>query len=94
LSTDASDRCLFRSPFPVDSHPETSNNMPMSTETIPHNETMARVQEAAEKAAKGIRDPEAMRKAAEEMDRIGEEVRRKHGILDIGVPAIRELRDR
>lgn len=66
----------------------------MSTETVLHSEAMARIQEAAEKAAKGIRDPEAMRKAAEEMDRIGEEVRAKHGILDIGVPAIQELRDR
>jgi hypothetical protein len=27
------------------------------------------------------------------MDRIREEIRRKHGTLDIGVPAIRELRD-
>jgi hypothetical protein len=27
------------------------------------------------------------------MDRMGEETYRKHGFLDIGVPAIRELRD-
>jgi hypothetical protein len=27
------------------------------------------------------------------MDRIREEIFQKHGILDIGVPAIRELRD-
>ena len=65
----------------------------MSTETLPHSETMARMQEAAEKAAKGIRDPEDMRKAAEEMDKIREEVRRREGVLNIGVDAIRELRD-
>ena len=40
-----------------------------------------------------VRDPERMRQACERMDRMREEVRRRHGILDIGVPAIRELRD-
>jgi succinate dehydrogenase/fumarate reductase flavoprotein subunit len=60
--------------------------------TIP-TEIMAELQEAADRAAKGIRDPEAMRKACEEMDRIREEIRREHGVLDIGVPSIRALRD-
>ena len=54
---------------------------------------MAELQRAAESAANGARDPEEMRKACERMDRLGEEIRRKHGVLDIGVPAIRELRD-
>ena len=65
----------------------------MSTETVPNTEVMTRMQEAAEKAAKGIRDPEAMRKACESMDRISEVVRRRHGVLDIGIPTIHELRD-
>jgi hypothetical protein len=56
-------------------------------------ELMTELQEAADKAAKGIRDPEEARKACEEMDRISEEIRQRHGVLDIGVPAIRELRD-
>jgi len=54
---------------------------------------MAELQTAADRAAKGIRDPETMLKACERMDRRREEIRQKHGILDIGVPAIRELRD-
>jgi hypothetical protein len=54
---------------------------------------MADLQEAADQAAKGVRDAEQVGKACEEMDRIREEIRQKHGILDIGVPAIRELRD-
>jgi len=54
---------------------------------------MAELQTAADRGAKGIRDPEAMLKACERMDRLREEIRRKHGILDIGVAAIRELRD-
>lgn len=56
-------------------------------------ELMAALQEAAENAANGQRDPEEMRRACERMDRLGEEVRRKHGVLDIGISAIRELRD-
>jgi hypothetical protein len=56
-------------------------------------QVMAELQAAADRAAKGIRDPEAMLQACERMDRLREEIRRQHGILDIGVPAIRELRD-
>jgi hypothetical protein len=48
---------------------------------------------AIERAMKGIRDPEAMRRACERMDRMREETYRKHGLLDIAVPSIRALRD-
>jgi hypothetical protein len=65
----------------------------MSTETLPHNEVMARMQLAADRASKGIRDRDAMRKAAEDMDRISEEIRKRNGLVDIAVPYIRELRD-
>jgi predicted RNase H-like HicB family nuclease len=68
-----------------------SKNCNMSINTP--SDVLARMQEAAEKAAKGIRDVEEMRKASEDMDRISEEVRRRNGILDIGVRTIRELRD-
>jgi hypothetical protein len=37
--------------------------------------------------------PEVVRRVRERADRIRREVLEKHGILDIGVPAIRELRD-
>ena len=60
--------------------------------TIPP-EIMAALQEAATKAAQGIREPEEARQACAEMDKIREEIRLTHGILDIGVSAIRELRD-
>jgi hypothetical protein len=56
-------------------------------------ELMAELQAAVERAMTGIRDPEAMRKACERMDRMREETYRKHGLVDIGVPAIRALRD-
>ena len=60
--------------------------------TIPPD-LLAEMQAAVERAMSGIRDPEAMRQACARMDRIGEEIRQKHGVLNIGVPAIRELRD-
>jgi hypothetical protein len=64
----------------------------MSTDTVIPADLMSRMQDAAEKAARGLRDPEEMRKACEEMDRISEEIRRRQGILDIGISSIRELR--
>ena len=38
-------------------------------------------------------DPEVGRRIRERAERISEEIRQKHGVLDIGVAAIRELRD-
>jgi hypothetical protein len=56
------------------------------------SEVDAELQEAIRRAASGVRDPEEMRKACERMDRMREEVYKREGILDIAVPAIRELR--
>jgi hypothetical protein len=53
----------------------------------------AELQQAADDAAKGNRNRKKAMKACAEMDRIREEIRKEHGILHIGVPAIRELRD-
>ena len=64
----------------------------LSSTGIPSN-LMVELQRAAERAAQGIRDPEAMRQACERMDRISEQIRKRHGVLDIGTPAIRALRE-
>ena len=40
------------------------------------------------------RDPEAVRLACERMDRMREEIQKRVGLVDIAIPAIRELRDR
>jgi hypothetical protein len=64
----------------------------METNDIPP-ELLAQMREAAIKALSPVRDAEAMMKACERTDRMREEIKKKHGILDIGVPAIRELRD-
>jgi hypothetical protein len=56
-------------------------------------EILAEMDEAAKLAMSKVRDPELMKKACEHMDRIREEIYQKHGLVDISVPAIRELRD-
>jgi hypothetical protein len=60
--------------------------------TIPPEMTTL-MQYVAERAARGVRDPEAMRRACEDMDRLSEEIFRREGLLDIAVPSIRALRD-
>ncbi len=55
-------------------------------------DVMAELQYAAQLAASGRKDP-ACSRIAEEAARIRADVKRKHGLLHIGVPAIRELRD-
>src|ERR1700751_4030613 len=62
-----------------------------STSVIPL-EVKAEFQAAVRQAMSSKRDPEAMRRAAERMDRMREETYRTHGLLNLGVPAIRELR--
>jgi hypothetical protein len=79
-------------PFPVDFLDSVADNQFMETNDIPP-ELLAQMREAAIKAMSPVRDPEAMKKACERMDGMREEIKKKHGILDIGVPAIRELRD-
>lgn len=68
----------------------------MSTEarmtTIP-TEILADLEEAARYAALGVRDPEVMRQAAESMDGMREELRRKYGEMNVAVDLIREVRD-
>lgn len=65
--------------------------IPEST-TIPP-ELMAELQERAERAARGLIDPETRRIARERMDRMREEFRRRHGEVNLAVDLIREARD-
>ena len=65
----------------------------MSIDTSITAEAMAALQLAADRASKGIRDPEAMKKAAERMDRNREAVRAKVGVLNVAVDLIRSGRD-
>ena len=54
---------------------------------------LAELESVLADVAQGKRDPEAMKKAARDMDRMREETRSKLGILDVAVDLIREGRD-
>ena len=56
------------------------------------NDVLA-MEQAARCVMSNVRDPEEIKRACEHMDAIREEIRKKHGVLDIGGPAVRELRD-
>ena len=56
-------------------------------------EVVAMMREAAKHAATGNGDPNVLRRIHEEAIKIREDVLKKHGVLDLAVPAIRELRD-
>jgi hypothetical protein len=68
--------------------------MATKTKDVIPLDVMADLEKAAHYAATGQPPPpEFARRIAEAAEKIREEVKRKHGILDIGVPVIRELRD-
>ena len=51
------------------------------------------VQAAIDRALERVRDPGSMRRAAERMDRMREEMRARVGNVNLAVPLIRETRD-
>jgi hypothetical protein len=56
-------------------------------------ELMVELQAAANKLARGERDPEAAKQAAQRMDRMREENRKLFGVQNIGVDIIRQMRN-
>jgi hypothetical protein len=69
-----------------------SDNHDMETTTIP-SDVLADMERATELAVSGKKDLEFERRVQAEAKKIREEIFKKHGLLDIGVHAIRELRD-
>ena len=65
----------------------------MTTETIDLTDAKRELAEAIERNRKGIRDPEAIRRARERMDRRREAIFKKFGLLNIAVELVREARD-
>jgi hypothetical protein len=57
------------------------------------DELLAELRNAAKFAVGSERDPQVMKMARARMLMMREQIYRNHGLLDIGVPAIRELRD-
>ncbi len=64
-----------------------------TVETSISADVMAELQEAANQAVKGFRDPDAVRKACERMDAMREKNRQQLSTQDVGVEIIREMRD-
>lgn len=64
----------------------------MSTETLPTGKQ--ELDAAMARLMKGIRDPEAGRKAREDMDRMREETRQRVGTVEVAVELVRNARDR
>jgi hypothetical protein len=56
-------------------------------------EDMAELEKAIENATKRLKDPDAMKRAAERMDRMREEMRRRVGEGEWAVSLVRETRD-
>jgi hypothetical protein len=56
-------------------------------------EDLDTLREAIDRVVRGIRDPNAARRACEEMDQAREEMRREFGERDLAVDLIRESRD-
>jgi hypothetical protein len=61
--------------------------------TVTPPEYVTELQEAVDRLVKGIRDPEAMRRACDRMDRMREEMRKRVGEVEVAVDLIRESRD-
>jgi hypothetical protein len=67
--------------------------------SMAHNNSMdatavtTELQEIADRAAKGLRDPQDMRKAVDEMNHTREELRKKIGTVSVAVDLVREARD-
>lgn len=75
-------------------HPRGARTMEQSEpERIIPPEVMADLERAIELLTTGQRDPEFERRIHAEAEKITREVLEKQGVLDIGVPAIRALRD-
>ena len=62
------------------------------TTLIVSPELRAEFEAAVRRAISGQRDPDAMKQACEHMDRVRNDIQRRHGVQDIGVDLIRELR--
>ena len=54
---------------------------------------LAELTHAIDNAVRGVRDPDAMRRAAERMDRMREEMRHRTGTVAIAIDLLHESRD-
>jgi hypothetical protein len=74
-------------------HWEGTTMGPNEAETMIGTDVMADLERAVKILMTGQRDPEFEQRIHVQAEKISQEVLKKHGVLDIGVPAIRALRD-
>lgn len=67
---------------------DTTNSGTIPTDVLADGEALLEAAMAGRKP-----DPELARRVRERAGKITEDMRKKHGVLDIGTKAIRELRD-
>ena len=65
----------------------------MTTETLVADEAKQKLAETLDRLVKRTRDPQEMKWAAEQMDRMREEIRQRCGIVNMAVDLIRDARD-
>ncbi len=65
----------------------------MTTETLVAGDAKERLAESLDRLIKRTRDPQEMKWAAEQMDRMREEIQQRCGIVSLAVDLIRDARD-
>lgn len=65
----------------------------MDTPSSPASDAKRELEAAIERLMKGVRDPEAARKACERMDRMREELWERIGTVELAVELIRDARN-
>ena len=65
----------------------------MTTQALVIDDAKQKLADTLDRLKKGIRDPKDMKWAAEQMDRMREEIRQRCGTVDMAVELIREARD-
>ena len=78
----------------VDLRPWLSHNFSMSIDAAIPSEVLERMQEAADRAAQGVRDRDELDEAFAEMSRLREVLRQRIGTVNVAVELIRDARDR
>ena len=65
----------------------------MTTELHQTSPAVQEIELSLEKAMRGVRDPQEMEKAIEDLNRMREELRKRIGIVDIAVELVRDARN-
>jgi hypothetical protein len=65
----------------------------MSIETAATDQARKELEEVVDRLINGVRDPEAIRKSRQRLDRMREELRQRIGTVEVAVDLIRDARN-